>query len=218
MRRSPLRVDCPAVLVRPGRSGNSLRSLRSRHSDTPSQVRSRGALPRAARAPCAPRRRIGAPQRVRTALCDTARGVRRAARHRGACKAADGPSRRRISRRPRSAAPAAARGSAPRVLTHRDCPSTANEVSGASFAVGRRREHRRGASVDVDPSLWTDPRLASGIGLQADPVARSATQRLDLEPPRGPIRGLAATAHARVDEQRPQRTATCACGPCFLCD
>ena len=33
---------------------------------------------------------------------------------------------------------------APRGLTHRDCLSGTNEVSAASFAVDRRREHRRG--------------------------------------------------------------------------
>jgi hypothetical protein len=37
----------------------------------------------------------------------------------------------------------AARASALRVLTRRDCPSTANAVSGASFATGHETEHRR---------------------------------------------------------------------------
>jgi hypothetical protein len=37
--------------------------------------------------------------------------------------------------------------SAPRELTHRECLSAANAVSGASFAVGRWREHRRGRAA-----------------------------------------------------------------------
>ena len=35
-----------------------------------------------------------------------------------------------------------------RDLTHRDCSSTANAVSGASSAVGRRSEHRRGRAAE----------------------------------------------------------------------
>jgi len=56
---------------------------------------------------------------------------------------------------------ALAQGSRPRAagalraLTRGDCPSTANEVSGASFAAGRSTEHRkgRGAQRRAKPSV-----------------------------------------------------------------
>jgi len=49
------------------------------------------------------------PARPAPRPCRRHRGVRPHARHRGGCKAAGGPWRRRISRRPRSTAPSTAR-------------------------------------------------------------------------------------------------------------
>src|SRR5207344_62431 len=63
--------------------------------------------------------------------------------HSGARKAVGGCASAATYAAPRSAGLVAARASAHRVLTRRDCSSAANAVSAASFATGHETEHRR---------------------------------------------------------------------------
>jgi len=63
--------------------------------------------------------------------------------HGGAGKAAGGCAPAATYAAPRNGRLVAARASALRVLTRRDCPSAANAVSAASFATGHEAEYRR---------------------------------------------------------------------------
>ena len=63
--------------------------------------------------------------------------------HGGAGKAGGGCALAATYAAPRNTRLVAARASAHRVLTRRDCPSATNAVSAASFATGRETEYRR---------------------------------------------------------------------------
>jgi hypothetical protein len=138
-----LRLRCDArARVAPR---NSLHSLRSLRSDNRGESDERSAL----RAPT-PARRFSPPHKS-----PTPGTAHRAAtlvvfvnkEHGGAGKAVGGCATAATCAAPRNAELMAARASALRALTRRDCPSTANAVSGASFATGHEIEYRRGPSA-----------------------------------------------------------------------
>jgi hypothetical protein len=119
---------------------NSLHSLRSLRSDNRGESDERSAL----RAPT-PTLRFSPPHKSPTpgTAPRAASLVVFVARHSGAGKAVGGCASAATYAAPRSAGLVAARVSAHRVLTRRDCPSAANAVSVASFATGHETEHRR---------------------------------------------------------------------------
>jgi hypothetical protein len=134
--RRRLRCDARAGVA----PRNSLHSLRSLRSDNRGESDERSAL----RAPT-PALRFSPPHKSPTP------GTHRAATllafvdegHGGAGKAVGGSSAATYAV-PRSTGLVAARASAHRVLTRRDCLSAANAVSEASFATGEETEHRGG--------------------------------------------------------------------------
>jgi hypothetical protein len=90
----------------------------------------------------------------------------------GAGKAGGGCALAATYAAPRSAGLVAARASAQRGLTRRDCPSATNAVSEASFATGHETEHRR------------------------EPVAQRRAAAFERR--RIPARGIARSAAARI--------------------
>ena len=134
-----LRCDARGAVAR----RNSLRSLRSLRSNNRREF---DVEARAARAPTAPLR-FSPPHKS-----PTPGTAHRAAKfvvfvdnsHSGAGKVVDGCATAATYAAPRSAGLVAARASAHRVLTRRDCSSAANAVSVASFATGHEAEHHRG--------------------------------------------------------------------------
>jgi hypothetical protein len=145
-RRPPLRSGCPVLLARRGRLRPS--PSHGRHDAGASRLCSE--LDMLAVAPPLGRRR-DAPQRARppAALREPpwpAIGMPRSCRQsRGwVCAGSDicGAEERSARGRARSAQ---------RVLTRRDCPSAANEVSVASFATGHETEYRRGVGAKRRP-------------------------------------------------------------------
>jgi hypothetical protein len=173
-----LRLRCDA------RSGvasqNSLRSLRSLRSDIATSQMTKRAGARRPR-PCASRRPRNRPCRNPPA-----------ARHPLWRAGPRTPTRlpqgrgwgygRGASEAPRSAGLLAARASALRKHTRRNCLSAVSEANEASFATGQEPEHRRGVSPQGEP-----PQLSPG---------------------RTPTRGLAATTPACVASAEGPMSAT----------
>jgi hypothetical protein len=120
---------------------NSLHSLRSFRSDNRRESENEA---RAAHAPTAPLR-FSPPHKSPPPGIARRAGmfVLFDACHGGAGKAAGGCASAATYAAPRSAGLVAARASALRLLTRRDCSSAANAVSVASFATGHEAEHRR---------------------------------------------------------------------------
>ena len=140
-------VPCDARSTGPRR--NSLRSLRSLCSDSRRESVhearcARGRPPCASREPPDSRPSLPGPPLVLagdTAACCGPNATEVVARLRVGPAGGEYRDAREAQRlRPRAAG-------APRALTHRDCLSETNAVSEASFAVGRRREHRRGRAA-----------------------------------------------------------------------
>ena len=121
---------------------NSLRSLRSLRSDKCGESDHDA---RAVRAPTSDLRfspphkspQPGTTHRAATLMVFDCKG------HGGVSKAVGGCASAATYAAPSNAGLAAARVSAQRLLTRRDCPSATNEVSEASFATGRETEYRR---------------------------------------------------------------------------
>jgi hypothetical protein len=118
---------------------NSLHSLRSLRSDSLGESDERSALLR-----FSPPHKSPPPG---TAHRTAALVVFEHACHDGAGKAGGGCAPVATYAAPRNGSLAAARDSALRVLTRRDCSSEANAVSAASFATGRETEYRREPSA-----------------------------------------------------------------------
>ena len=119
---------------------NSLHSLRSLRSNNRGESDERSAL----RAPT-PALRFSPPHKSLTpgTAHRAATFVLLVEGHGGAGKAGGGCASAATYAAPSSAGLVAARASAPRVLTRRDCSSAANAVSAASFATGHETEQRR---------------------------------------------------------------------------
>ena len=138
-----LRLRCAARSE--GAPRNSLHSLRSLRSDSLGESDERSALrapPSALR--CSPPHKSPPPGTARHAATLVVRIDERLA---ASGKAAGGCAPAATYAAPRSAGLMAARDSALRDLTRRDCSSIANAVSGASFATGHENEHRREPSA-----------------------------------------------------------------------
>ena len=120
---------------------NSLHSLRSLRSNNrrESEVEARASRPPSAPLRCSPPHKSPTPGTAHRADTPMVFG----AGHGGAGKAGGGCASAATYAAPRNGRLVAARASAHRLLTRRDCPSATNEVSEASFATGRETEYRR---------------------------------------------------------------------------
>jgi hypothetical protein len=177
VRRSALQADCAVLLGLVAASRNSLRSLRSLHSDSRDESVD-GARCARNHEPCAARRRTGAAPAARPRLCQTAlalygeeHGARQASSLpcSGASRARCPRSanllqrgtvplakpwagvRRRACEAASSAGLAGARASALRHLTRRGCLSAANEVSEASSATARKPKQHSAVAAQRRP-------------------------------------------------------------------
>ena len=195
------RLPCGAQPCGP--SHNSLRSLRSLRSDRVRQVRGRGALARAGRKTCAPRRPAGALPPARARLCGSWGGAlfgnqpwwpsRRAVPGRGDLW---GGEERRTGVGARSAL---------RPLTRRTCLSAVSAANAASCAARAQAEHRSAVGAQRRPPHH-EPLAAAACR-----EARSLRAKRTIADSRN--RPLPATRRATRFIRAPRRRQGCARAP-----